>query len=364
MSKTTTILKRLGIVTLWAAVLTGFVILMVAANNARSETVCKKVNVKLEGKDDNFFIEAKDIKSLINKDKSINPVGKPVGSIDVAQLEKIISSDPWVKNAELYFDNKQQLNIKITQREPVARVFTFSGNSFYLDESGERIPVSTKYAAKVPVFTGFPTDAEKLQQPDSLLNVQIVQMGSYIISHPFWMAQVAQLMITPERRFEFIPQLGDQVIAFGDGNDIDKKFTKLLAFYQEGLNKVGWNNYSRINIAFEDQVVCTRKDGVPPLQPVVTTDSVKVNGADEVPEYEDLDSTSHATKKPEPVTAAKPATKPTPDAKAKAAKQREPEKEKAKTKEKARTEKPKPQPKAVYKPGNKSVNTSKKQNTP
>ncbi|MGF6846262.1 cell division protein FtsQ [Chitinophaga sp. W3I9] len=360
MSKTTTILKRLGVAVLWGMVLTGFTVLLVAAIQDKDAGKCKSIQVKFEGKDDNFFIESKDIKSLITKDKNLNPVGKSIADINIAQLESIVDQDPWVKNAEIYFDNGQQLNIKVTQREPVARVFTFSGNSFYLDGAGEHIPVSSRYAARVPVFTGFPTDAEKLQQPDSLLAAQIVDMGTYIGKDPFWMAQVEQLMITGDRRFEFIPKLGDQVIAFGEGIDIEKKFTKLLAFYKEGLNKVGWNNYTRINIAFENEVVCTRKDGVVPLQPVIKTDSLKLADADEPPIADSEDSTTVAPVVAKPVHSepAKPVTKPAHAAKEKAKPQ------KAKVKKEKAAAPAKQQPKAVYKPGNKSVNTSKKQKTP
>jgi len=341
-------------------VLTGFTVLLVAAIQDKDAGKCKSIQVKFEGKDDNFFIESKDIKSLITKDKNLNPVGKSIADINIAQLESIVDQDPWVKNAEIYFDNGQQLNIKVTQREPVARVFTFSGNSFYLDGAGEHIPVSSRYAARVPVFTGFPTDAEKLQQPDSLLAAQIVDMGTYIGKDPFWMAQVEQLMITGDRRFEFIPKLGDQVIAFGEGIDIEKKFTKLLAFYKEGLNKVGWNNYTRINIAFENEVVCTRKDGVVPLQPVINTDSLKLADADEPPIADSEDSTTVAPVVAKPVHSepAKPVTKPAHAAKEKAKPQ------KAKVKKEKAAAPAKQQPKAVYKPGNKSVNTSKKQKTP
>jgi cell division protein FtsQ len=341
-------------------VLTGFAVLLVAAIQDKDAGKCKSIQVKFEGKDDNFFIESKDIKSLITKDKNLNPIGKSIADINIAELESIVDQDPWVKNAEIYFDNGQQLNIKVIQREPVARVFTFSGNSFYLDGAGEHIPVSSRYAARVPVFTGFPTDAEKLQKPDSLLAAQIVDMGAYIGSDPFWMAQVEQLMITDDRRFEFIPKLGDQVIAFGEGIDIEKKFTKLLAFYKEGLNKVGWNNYTRINIAFENEVVCTRKDGVVPLQPVIKPDSLKLTDADEPPIADSEDSTTAAPAITKPVHTepAKPVAKPAHAVKEKA----KPQKEKVK-KEKAAAP-AKQQPKAVYKPGNKSVNTSKKQKTP
>lgn len=367
MAKTTTILKRLGALLLWVLVLTGFIILLAAANKDKESGICKGIQVKFEGKDDNFFIEAKDIRSLLTKDKALNPVGKPIRDINIRSLEAVVDQDPWVKNAELYFNSKQELHIKVTQREPVARVFTFSGNSFYLDEAAERIPVSSRYAARVPVFTGFPTDADKLQRTDSLLAAQVVDMGRFIGKDPFWMAQVEQLMITADRKFEFIPKLGDQVIVFGEGADIEKKFTKLLAFYKEGLNKVGWNNYSRINIAFENEVVCTRKDGVPPLQPVIPKDTAKQFVPDEAPIADSEDSaekTTAAKPSEHPPVAAKPAEKKAvekttaaPKAKAKA-----PVK-----KEKAKQEKTAPakqQPKAVYKPGNKSVNTSKKQTTP
>ena len=362
MSKTTIILKRLATAVLWGAALTGFVVLMVAAVQDKDAGICKGIQVKFEGKDDNFFIEPKDIKSLVTKDKSLNPIGKRVSDISIAQLEALVDQDPWVKNAEIYVDNGQQLNIKVTQREPVARIFTFSGNSFYLDAAGEHIPVSGRYAARVPVFTGFPTDAPKLQKADSLLTAQIVDMGIYIGNDPFWMAQVEQLMITDERRFEFIPKLGDQVISFGEGIDIDKKFTKLLAFYKEGLNKVGWNNYSRINIAFENEVVCTRKDGVAPLEPVMKTDSIKLPAVDEPPisDMEDSVEVEPVMEKPVLTEAVKPVKKPAPTVKTKA----KTHKEKIVKREKKAAAPAKQQPKAVYKPGNKSVNTSKKQKTP
>ncbi|MFY0252368.1 cell division protein FtsQ/DivIB [Chitinophaga sp. 30R24] len=362
MSKTSTILKQLSIATLWGIALTGFVVLLVAAIQDKDAGICKNIQVRFEGKDNNFFIESKDIKSLITKNKTLNPVGKRISEIDIAQLETLVNQDPWVKNAEIYFDNRRQLNIKIIQREPIARVFTFSGNSYYLDPSGEHIPVSSRYAAKVPVFTGFPTDVEKLQKADSLLTAQIVDMGAYIGSDPFWMAQVEQLVITPDRKFEFIPQLGDQVIAFGEGIDIEKKFTKLLAFYKEGLNKVGWNNYSRINIAFDNEVVCTRKDGVIPLQPVIKTDSLQLPVADEPPIAESEDSiavrTAEITTTHTP--SAKPAEKPAQAAKEKSVAH----KEQNVKKERAVDAPAKQQPKAVYKPGNKSVNTSKNKKTP
>lgn len=275
-TKTRRALKRIGSVLLWTAVLTGFVVLLVAAVQDKEEGKCKGIVVKLVGDENNFFIEEKDIKVLVAGDKNLNPVGKPIKEINIAALEKIVARDPWVKTANIFVDNQRRLNIKVAQREPVARIFTLTGNTYYLDRDGDRIPVSARYTARVPVFTDYPSDAAKVQKADSALTAGILEIGSFVESNPFWNAQVEQVVITPQREFEIIPTLGDHVILFGDGTDVEKKFNKLLAFYKEGLSKVGWNNYAKINVAFENEVVCTRRSGEELSKKLAAEDSAKL----------------------------------------------------------------------------------------
>ena len=64
----------------------------------------------------------------------------------------------WIKKAELFFDNNNVLEVRITEREPIARIFTTSGSSFYIDSSLARLPLSDKFSPRLPVFTDFPTD--------------------------------------------------------------------------------------------------------------------------------------------------------------------------------------------------------------
>ena len=44
----------------------------------------------------------------------------------------------------------------------------------------------------------------------------------------------------------------------GRADDLDHKFKKLLAFYNKGLNSIGWNKYNYINIKYRNQVVCSK----------------------------------------------------------------------------------------------------------
>ncbi len=332
-SKTRTAFKRIGILLLWSGVLAGFMVLLVAAMRDKDNTKCSGIRVTLKGDDRNAFIDEKDIRALITKDKQQSPVGMAISDINIANLERTVERDPWVRSAQIFIDNRQILNIVVAQRDPLARIFTFSGNSFYLDEQGERIPVSDRFSARVPVFTGFPTDAVQLKKEDSLLYVQIGNMARYIAADTFWNAQVEQVMITGDRKFELTPKFGDHVVVFGEGTDIPAKFSKLLLFYREGLPKAGWNTYSRINIAYKDEVIGTRRDGKsappPPMYKDSTTADIVVD-----------DDLRTASPSPKPATAR-------PD-KPKAAKPSASGKPAAKKPEKAGGNKPK----AVYKPNN------------
>jgi len=276
-TKTKTSLKRLGRFLLWTAVFAGFVVLLVAAGKEKNDAKCKDIKISFKAEKSKVFLETADIKALIIHNKRDNPVGKASREINILAIEKTVEKEPWVKDAEIYIDNNQVLHIDVTQREPVARVFTFNGNSFYFDPGGERIPASPKFSVKVPVFTNYPTDSQrKLSKADSTLTCQLIDIASYIVADTFWNAQVEQVNITPDREFEIIPKLGEHVIEFGEGTQVDNKFKKLLVFYKEALNKVGWNTYSRINIAYQNEVYAVKKDAKTALVPTDSTATPRV----------------------------------------------------------------------------------------
>lgn len=306
-SKTKTVLRRIGITLLWSGALAGFMVLLIAAVKDKEVSRCKGISVTLKGDDSNAFIDEKDIRALVVRDKQQNPVGKPISEINIANLEKVVEADPWVRSAELFIDNREILNVVVMQRDPLARVFTFTGNSFYLDEQGERIPVSDRFTARVPVFTGYPSDAVKPGKEDSALFAQMLELARFVAKDTFWNAQVEQFVIGGDRKFEIVPKLGDHVIVFGDGTDIAKKFNKLLVFYKEGLNKVGWSTYSRINIAYDEEVIGTRRDGKSAPPPPMYRDSTIVDAV--------VDDDHTVAPPPKPAAKPKPAEKPKPAAK-------------------------------------------------
>ena len=257
--------KQRIIQAIWILAGAGTVALLVAAMDKQSGKSCTGLNIDISGAAENVFIDHRDVEDILKRKGSFT--GIAAGLIDLRNIEEDLEKDPWIKNAELFFDNKQVLQVQITERQPVARVFTVMGNSFYLDGSGKVLPLSDKLSARVPVFTGFPF-GKKLSKPDSALLKDVLSLSNYIVADSFWNAQIAQIDIVGNE-FEMVPVIGDHIIRFGDVTDKEKKFQKLFSFYKNVSTKVGFDRYETISLKYEGQVVATRRGAVVPL-----TDSV------------------------------------------------------------------------------------------
>jgi cell division protein FtsQ len=241
--------------------------LLVAANSKKKEHVCKDVLVGIKGNEGKFYVEKEDVLKLMEKTMSGSLLQRGVKTINLAKLENGLKTNPWIKNAELYFDSKDALHVFVEEREPIARVFTVAGNSFYMDSSGAKMPLLDKMSIRVPVITGF-TSARKFNAADSALLQQTKQVAQFIFGNEFWNAQVGQIDITTERKFELIPVIGDHIIKLGDGENVDEKLNRLLVFYEQVMSKVGFNKYAALDVEYNGQVVAIKKEPTSPVDSI------------------------------------------------------------------------------------------------
>ncbi|MBL0883266.1 MAG: hypothetical protein IBJ16_07985 [Chitinophagaceae bacterium] len=248
--------KRL-IQAVWILVGIGTIVLMGAAMQHKNRKKCGDIRIEISGIEEHMFIDEKDVLDLIQSKGEVR--GTVIASLDLRAMETSLETNPWVRNAEMYIDNQQVLQVLIEERQPVARVFTIQGGSFYLDSSGMRLPLSDKLSARVPMFTGYPSDNVKLSKPDSLLLKDIVRIGQYLLADSFWMAQVAQMDIAPGRQFAMIPVIGDHVVTIGDAKELDAKFNRLYTFYKQAWLQKGIHYYERLNVQFDKQVVAVKR---------------------------------------------------------------------------------------------------------
>jgi cell division protein FtsQ len=255
----------------WSIAAVALIVLFVFAWQAKASRTCKGIQVELTGTSTSYlFMNENEILHLINEQGV--KVGTPIGLVNLKALEKNLATAKWIQKAQLYFDNQQQLQVKIEQRIPIARVFTASQNSFYIDKDAQRLPLRQLSIMQLPVFTGFPSDAEKLSKPDSALLHDILQLAKIVQKDSFFNAQIAQVNIAPNGDFELIPTLGDHMVLLGSMEHVEDKLNRLYTFYKKVWVPSGINAYQVLDLRFSPQIVALKKG----MQPIAYAPGTKL----------------------------------------------------------------------------------------
>lgn len=255
-----TTIRKVLFVAVWLCIGGGMLTLLLAAISNRNKGACKDYSITIKGAQNNFFIDKTDVEEILVKAVKGAIKGQPIASFKLHELEQLLEHNTWIDEAELYFDNRDVLHVTVTEKEPVARIFTTTGSSFYIDSTGKKMPLSDKLSARVPVFTGFP-EKKKMNAYDSALLNDVRVTANYIMNEPFWISQVSQIDITPERNFEMVPVVGSHLVKLGNGEDMAKKFHRLFVFYKQVLSKTGFDRYKIIDVQYKGQVVASKYAG-------------------------------------------------------------------------------------------------------
>lgn len=253
--------KLIGIVFLWIIGVSAVVTSLAFTEIRQQSVLCKKIEININRDDENYFINKQDVlKILYSTGDSL--VGTPIHRVPVSLLERLLSINKYIQNAEVFIDVKGNLQVNVEQRKPMLRIFNSNQQSYYVDENGGKMPLSPLYTAHVLVANG--AIDEQYNGKDDSVNTPILHSLYYLArvikADKFWDAQVEQIYIEQNQDIVLIPRVGDHKIIFGDTSNAVEKFENLLVFYQKALPKVGWQTYHTINVKFKGQLVCSRRD--------------------------------------------------------------------------------------------------------
>lgn len=145
---------------------------------------------------------------------------------------------------------------------------------YYIDRNGRFMPVSERYTTpvivangyifdtfsmmKVPEFSRDTTTTDSSFFREKPIIEQVFEVAKFLDRDTFWNSQTEQIFVNDARELEIIPRIGNHRIILGNSNGLEEKFHRLYIFYTRGLKSTGWNNYSVINLKYQNQVVCTK----------------------------------------------------------------------------------------------------------
>ncbi|MBO4443109.1 MAG: cell division protein FtsQ [Bacteroidaceae bacterium] len=197
-----------------------------------------------------FYLIDDDMVLTTLQEHSVDPVGIPLDEIDLEKIEATLLLHPLVGKVQCYKTGGDMLRINISSKVPLVRVLNNRGQDFYVDSRGE-ILSQHSLAVQLPVATGY---IDRRFASHELLDVVRA-----IDRSEFWKAQVEQINVTREGEIQLVPRVGDHLLILGTADNVESKLSRLMNFYEKGLDNIGWNKYRSVSVAYENQVVCKKR---------------------------------------------------------------------------------------------------------
>ena len=264
-------MKKIKNILVWVFIVAYIAVAMSFVKEKRNKILCHDIKVNISDSLTNGFIKVSDIEDFFHE-TDMNIIGSPIESINTKDLERRLKQYSSVKNSEVYVTLEGDIRVDIDQRNPIVRVINKRGQSYYIDQEGTIMPLSSQYSSHVLVANGYIVEHFEVGRTrDIYCNIEdenweknrlicdLYELSKFIYEDEFWKAQIEQIYVNDDLEFELIPRVGAHIIYLGNIDNYKEKFRNLRAFYMQGLNNVGWNIYDKINLKFENQVICTKR---------------------------------------------------------------------------------------------------------
>ncbi len=250
----------------WFVIVTTTFVLLGFMNGKYKNTRLASIDISLNYHDDNQLITKEDVKKVLKS--TFDSIGlQAVNDIDLQSIEEILAASPFIDQADVYTTMNGKLFIELVQPEVIARIIEQNGNQYYIDEHTRYIPLNANNVAKVPVVSGYISRLNFRNPGYALISTilfakeiyNISRIMAYLDKDRFLHTQIDQIYITHDHEYELIPKIGKHYIEFGGIRNMEHKFQNLFVFYKKGISNNNWAKYRKINLKYNNQVVCTKK---------------------------------------------------------------------------------------------------------
>lgn len=212
------------------------------------QRICIGTEIILEDSTGNF-VNRQFVEQIIVQSKC--PIqDRNIKDIDIRTIEASIQNSPYIDSVACHYTSTDILCIRVLPRKPVLHVMSDNGEKYYMDINGNDMPTDI-FLQDLCLATG---DISKEYAKEHL-----VQIAVYVNTHAPWNKEIQQIHVRSPKHIEISLSTGSHTVVLGEPTDIQGKLNRLQNFYEEGLNKVGWNKYSIIDLNYADQIVCTKK---------------------------------------------------------------------------------------------------------
>ena len=220
-------------------------VLFAFSKHRNSMRMASDPNIEFLGESQLFITKANVSKLLIQNIEGAAYKTKRI--IDLNELESALKSNQMIKNAEVYIDIDGDLIAEVEQKKPLVRVLA---DRYYIDDTGYKMPLSKNYSARVPLVTGVLADSADVKL--------VYTIAKKVESDVFLKQHITEIQKAEGPSIKLRLRTNDIIVELGDTIELDKKFNNLKAFYQKAKKDEIIENYSKLNLRFTSQVICTK----------------------------------------------------------------------------------------------------------
>jgi cell division protein FtsQ len=185
-------------------------------------------------------------KLLIENGEQLKTIGKD--KLVLNTLEKRLNEHDMIQKSEVFVSIDGTLKAMVTQRTPIARVFSEKGY-FYVDSKGNRMPLSGIQTARLPLVLGEISSKNEKEMYDLLW---------FIYNDDFLKKNITGIEILSSGSLRMTNRNYNYEIEFGKTVEVERKFDNYKAFFQKAVHDTLIDTYKIINLKFTQQVVCTK----------------------------------------------------------------------------------------------------------
>lgn len=218
------------------------------------EERCLAVELTVE-KDNgsSMFVDAGDIEKIL-KNANVYPKGMLMKDVDTEKIEETIRGNEFISKVECYKSANGKLCVNVEQRVPVIFVIPEGKDGYFVDAQGKIIP-NRNSPTNLVVASG--------NIDEKYASKELAEFGQFLQTDEFWNNQIEQIYVTKDRKgkrvVEIVPRVGDQIVYLGTLENYQKKLRKLRTFYDKAVGTVGWKKYARVNLEYDNQIICTKR---------------------------------------------------------------------------------------------------------
>jgi cell division protein FtsQ len=225
----------------------GLVVFLYAFTSKRNEARKTKKTIVEFVNNDALYVGYETVnKLLIENGQQLKTIGKD--KVVLNDLEKILNDHDMIQKSEVFISIDGVLKAVVTQRTPIARVFSEKG-SFYIDSKGNTIPLSAVQTARLPLVLGEISDKNRKE---------IFELLWFIYNDDFLKKNITGIEILPSGSLRMTNRNYNYEIEFGKTVEVVRKFDNYKAFFQKAVHDTLIDTYKIINLKFTQQVVCTK----------------------------------------------------------------------------------------------------------